>query len=271
MHFRVLGPLEVEHNGKDLTPRAAKQRKVLAALLLQGNRPVKISELIRELWDDEPPASAVNTLQTYVLRIRRMLDAAASEGGRPSGKHVLLTAPVGYQFRLGHGQLDLHDFERLSEAGVEAMQHNQFHIAAMQFRAALERSRGPALADVQAGPLLSVHVARLAEQVLRVRELRIEANLRLGRHAMLISELTGLAAEHPTHERFHGQLMVALYTAGRRAEALDLFRRLRASMVRELGLEPADWLTRLQHAILTGESGPLNPVATPAYQAASSW
>ncbi|MFA1549848.1 AfsR/SARP family transcriptional regulator [Actinomadura chokoriensis] len=258
-----MGPLRIEHGGRGITPNAAKQRQVLAMLLVNANKPVRMTELIHELWGENPPVSAVNTLQTYILRIRRILtdhdpdpDQGHEQGqgsGSDSGKAVLLTRPAAYQFKVDRENLDLYVFDEHVSSGTEAFQRGDYPRASAQLRAALQLCHGPILTDVRIGPRLAVHCARLEEAVLRVLELRIEADLQRGCHRELVSELTGLVAEHRTHERLHGQLMIALYQAGRRVEALEVYQRLRNTFVQDLGIEPTDWLSRIQQAILSAD------------------
>lgn len=250
MHFSVLGSLEVEHNGVILTPRAAKQRQVLTLLLLNANHSVRMSELIRELWGGEPPASAINTLQTYILRIRRTLDAEHADGSRDHGKNRLVSVPPSYVLRLAEDQLDLSRFERLVRRGTAEIERGDLVRAADLLHEALALCRGPALADVVTGPLLSAHALRLEEQIRHTLEQRIDVDLLLGRHRPLIGELSHLAGVHRTHERLHGQLMIALFRSGRQVEALDVYQKLRRRFVTELGLEPTAWLTGLHQAIL---------------------
>lgn len=253
MFFRVLGPLDVEVDGRVVTPRAHKQRQVLALLLMEANKPVKIRDLVWELWDETPPASAVNTLQTYILRIRRILSETSDGQAERPDPHRIATQRAGYLLRVEPDELDLHDFGTQMERATEAMARRDYQSAVQWLERALSLNRGPILADVPVGPLLEIHVSRVEEGMLRATETRIEAELYLGRHRQLVGELTGLAAQHRTHERLHGYLMIALYRAGRRVEALQAYHRLRASLVRELGLEPTAWLTRIQHEVLTAE------------------
>lgn len=250
MRFKVLGSLEVEHDGTILTPRAAKQRQVLALLLLNVNRSVRMSELVRELWGADPPASAVNTLQTYILRIRRIIDAERADGSRDHGKNRLVSVPPSYVLRLAEEQLDLSRFERLVRHGTAEIERGDLLRAAELLHAAGELCRGPALGDVVTGPLLTAHARRLEEQIRLTREQRIDVDLLLGRHRTLIGELSHLTDVHRTHERLHGQLMIALYQSGRQVEALDVYQQLRRRFVAELGLEPTAWLTELHQTIL---------------------
>ncbi|MGB8942192.1 MAG: AfsR/SARP family transcriptional regulator [Streptomyces sp.] len=260
MDIEVLGALVVRENGTSVTPRAPKPRQVLALLALHADQVVPIASLIEELWGDTPPRSARTTLQTYVLQLRELIAAALEHDpeGAPSRspKDVLVTAPGGYVLRTSGGSSDVREFDRLAGLGYRAMDADDFPHAARELRDALALWAGAAFADVQAGPQLEMQARRLEETRLCALDQRIEADLRLGRHRELLGELTVLVNRYRTHENLHGQFMLALYRSGRRSEALDAYQRLRATLVRELGLEPSAGLRRLQRSILM--AGPEN-------------
>ena len=256
MRFNLLGPLEVLGEGGGCTPRTPKLRVVLAVLLMHANETVSMEWLVEELWGEEVPPSATATLQTYIYHLRKLLGGAAGgEDGAP-----LLTKPPGYQLRVEPGQVDAHEFERLARAGREALAGDDVPRAADLLRQALGLWRGAALADVERGPRLEAYVARLEEERLRVLEERIEADMLLGRHRELIGELKALTTAYPLHEWFHSQLIVALYRAGRRSEALEVYQLLRRLLREELGLDPSPELQQLQLAILTGNLPPCGAV-----------
>ncbi|MFJ3673963.1 BTAD domain-containing putative transcriptional regulator [Streptomyces sp. NPDC090106] len=266
MDIEVLGALAVQENGVSITPTAPKPRQVLALLALHADRVVPVSALIEELWGTTPPRSARTTLQTYVLQLRELIAAALEkderdddepEGGRRTAKDVLVTMPSGYLLVGGGGESDVRTFERLAGTGYRAMDAGDFPGAARQLREALTLWSGTAFADVQAGVQLDMEIKRLEESRLCALDQRIEADLRLGRHRELLAELTVLVNRYRTHESLHGQFMLALYRSGRRGEALEVYQRLRATLVRDLGLEPSAGLRRLQRSILTA-----NPEAT---------
>jgi DNA-binding SARP family transcriptional activator len=266
--IEVLGALAVRENGVSITPTAPKPRQVLALLALHADQAVPVSTLIEELWGAAPPRSARTTLQTYVLQLRELIAVAlekdgqdgADEGGRQrTAKDVLMTMPSGYMLAAGGGQSDVRTFERLAGTGYRAMDAGDFPDAARQLREALALWSGTAFADVQAGTQLEMEIRRLEESQLCALDQRIEADLRLGRHRELLSELTVLVNRYRTHESLHAQFMLALYRSGRRGEALEVYQRLRATLVRDLGLEPSAGLRRLQRSILTA-----NPETAPA-------
>ncbi|MWA07962.1 BTAD domain-containing putative transcriptional regulator [Streptomyces sp. BA2] len=261
MDIEVLGSLSVRENGTSITPTAPKPRQVLALLALHADRMVPVSSLMEELWGDTPPRSGRTTLQTYVLQLRELIAAAlekgdGGEGERPAAKDVLVTMPGGYLLSSGDGHSDVRTFERLAGMGYRAMDAGDFAGAARQLREALMLWFGTAFADVQAGPQLEMEIQRLDESRLCALEQRIEADLRLGRHREVLAELTILVNRYRTHESLHAQFMLALYRSGRRSEALDVYQRLRATLVRDIGLEPSAGLRRLQQSILAANEGP---------------
>src|SRR5689334_14492246 len=227
MEFRILGPLEV-HGEQGLLPLGrAKPRAVLAVLLLHANESVSAERLALALWGEEAPAGAVKTVQVHVSRLRKAL----GDG------EVIATTPAGYRLRVRHGELDLERFEGLVEEGRRALTNGRAEHAAAVLREALALWRGPALAELAFEPFAQVEIARLEEQRLAALETRVEADLAAGAHDLLIGELQRLVVANPTRERLAGRLMLALYRAGRQAEALDTYRHVRARLVEELGLE----------------------------------
>jgi DNA-binding SARP family transcriptional activator len=239
VEFRVLGPVEAVVDGQPVPLPAAKPRALLAVLLLGRNRVVPVHELIAELWGDEPPDTAAKALQVYVSQLRKAI-----------GAERVLTKPPGYALRVDDGELDLDRFERLVREGRDLLSAGDAKEAVQRLEQALELWRGPALAEFGAEPFGRDAGARLEESRLAALEQRIEADLALGRHARLVSELEELVARHPLRERLHGQLMLALYRSGRQAEALDVYRRTRETLVDELGIEPSPELQELERAIL---------------------
>ncbi|MGW7256795.1 AfsR/SARP family transcriptional regulator [Streptomyces sp. NPDC054834] len=263
MDIDVLGTLAVREKGVSITPTAPKPRQVLALLALHADQVVPVGVLTEELWGAEPPRSARPTLQTYILQLRELITVALEDGAgetadgggdRRSAKDVLLTVPGGYLLKSAQGTSDVREFERLAGTGYRAMDAEDYPQAARLLRDALTLWTGPALADVHTGTHLQTQVKRLEESRLCALDQRIEADLRLGRHRELLAELTVLVSRYPTHESLCGQYMLALYRSGRRGEALDAYQRLRATLVRTLGLEPSSALGKLQRSILM--SGP---------------
>jgi DNA-binding SARP family transcriptional activator/streptogramin lyase len=235
MEYGLLGPLEVRNGDGPIALGAAKQRAVLALLLLNANRVVARERMIDGLWGDDPPETAVASVQVYVSRLRKLL----------SPRTIVTRAP-GYLLEAEPEAIDLTRFERLVAGAREAAPEP----AATQLREALALWRGPPLAEFVDEPFLRTEAKRLEELRLSVLEERIDADLALGRHAGLVGELEMLIAEHPYRERLRGALMLALYRSGRQAEALDAYRDARAALG-ELGLEPGAELKLLERQILT--------------------
>src|SRR5918992_1527058 len=247
MEFRILGPLQVLDEGRELPLGGAKQRALLALLLLDPNRVVARDRLIDELWGGSPPDTAPTALQVYVSHLRKAL-----------GRDLILTQPPGYLIRVSDGELDFHRFERLV-ATARAEEPTQ---AGRLLREGLALWRGAPLAEL-GDSFARAERARLEGQRLAALEQRIEAELALGRNAELVPELEGLVREQPLRERLRGQLMLALYRCGRQAEALELYRVTRSALVGELGIEPGPALQRLEMAILLQDPGLELPIAQP--------
>lgn len=254
MEVKVLGPLEAHVNGRSIVPTAAKPRQILALLALEAGQVVTVPALIEELWGMQPPRSALTTLQTYILHLRRLIDAALTSGeggGTGAAKDLLVTRCGGYLLNIDDkGSVDVQNYERLAAAGARAIEVEDDESASRLLRAALEIWRGQVLVDVQAGLRLGIEVIRLEESKLGVLELCIDAELRLGRHYTLLSELAMLNASHPMNENLCAQFMLALYRSGRQWRALDVYKRLRDTLVNELGVEPSARLQSLQRAVL---------------------
>jgi YVTN family beta-propeller protein len=258
--YRILGPLEVSADGRMIQIGGPKLRALLVILLLRANQAVPRDVLVRDLWGEHPPAGAQGSLEVYVSRLRKALGAAADGP-------AVATRPGGYCLLLEDGQLDVRQFERLVEQGRIALAGHAPDQAAARLRAALQLWRGNALGDLGCEPFAQVEIGRLEELRLGAVEDRIEADLALGRHAGVVSELEALVAVHPLRERLHGQLMIALYRGGRQAEALEAYQAARRMLVGELGLEPGPALQQLERAILRQDSSldlPGQTVADPA-------
>ena len=257
MRFNVLGSMEVWIDGQLTTPSAPKVRWTLALLLLRANRIVDTTAIIDELWGDNPPRSAVTTTQTYIYQLRKSFAQASSEVDVDG---LILTQAPGYGLRLDREQLDVAEFEHLAAEGSRLLTQGHAEAAADRLRAALALWRGPALADVAVGCHLGAHVAGLEEIRIRTLELRIQADIVLGRGRELLPELRSLVAAHPLNEWMHAQLITMLHAAGRRAEALQAYQVLRRVLDRELGLEPSAMLQKLQRDLLDGVTPLIEPV-----------
>ena len=216
---------------------------MLAGLLLRPNQLVSVDELSRWLWGDDDQRRSKGALQTYVLRVRRAL-----------GDHApIRTERGGYLIEIDETKLDLTRFRALATRGKTAAARGELRQAADLFSEALAQWRGPAMVNVESDALQRDEVAQLAEERLRVREQWADALLGLGDYVSVIPGLTELSKENPLRERLHEQLMVALYRAGRQAEALAVYRGISAVLAEELGLDPGASLQRAHQAILTGD------------------
>ncbi|OLF06635.1 hypothetical protein BLA60_30675 [Actinophytocola xinjiangensis] len=253
MQINVLGPLETYVNGDAITPSAAKHRQVLALLALHAGEIVSVRVLLEELWGNEPPETSQQTLQTYILHLRQRIGDAMGMSKSDVGKTLLVTRHTGYSLRINRRDLDAGHYEVLARKGLQEMARDDYQAASDSMRRALAMWRGPALVDVAAGHPLSVHVNRLEESRLGVVEDCVDADLWLGRHHHLLSELAELTARYPMNERLCAQYMIAQYRSGRQWRALEIFRKLRTTMVDELGLEPSVWIQRIQRAILNSD------------------
>jgi DNA-binding SARP family transcriptional activator len=233
--FRILGPVEVVDDGRELALGGPRQRALLAILILRANQVVSSERLIDELWGESAPPTAAKAVQVYVSRLRKQL-----------GEGKLVTRAPGYALLLDQAELDLFEFERLVGEARDADPVK----ACKLLREALGLWRGPPLADLEYEAFAQSEIARLEELRLNALEERAEADLATGGHRDALSELEALVSAYPLRERLAGQLMLALYRSGRQAEALDLYKKTRRMLDEELGLEPTPALQRLEKAIL---------------------
>ncbi|WP_016700131.1 BTAD domain-containing putative transcriptional regulator [Actinoalloteichus sp. AHMU CJ021] len=229
---------------------------MLALLAARAARTVELDELVEELWASRVPRSARTTVQTYVLQLRRLLATAISKSGfSPSradseAKRLLETCPGGYVLNVAPEEVDVWHFERLAAEGHRARETGDPQLAATRFAEALGWWRGSPLSGVPTGRHLREVARRWEEMRLNVLDRRIDADLLLGRHHELVGELTALVLRHPRHEGLCAHLMVALYRSGRSCEALEVYRRLRAGLSDESGIEPSPQLRRLHRSML---------------------
>jgi DNA-binding SARP family transcriptional activator len=235
MEFRILGPLEVCDDGGSLPLGGAKQRALLAILILSANRVVSVERLLDALWGERQPTSGAKALHVYVSQLRKAL----------AGDRVVTRAP-GYMLRLDPAELDENRF-RTMRAQAETARTRQ---AAELLREALSLWRGAPLAEFAYDEFAQPEIARLEELRASALEQRIDLDIELGRHLELVGELEGLVAASPLRERLRRQLMLVLYRSGRQAEALEAYHDARRALVEELGIEPGRELRELESAIL---------------------
>jgi DNA-binding SARP family transcriptional activator len=247
--FGLLGPLEaVADDGTPIPLGGSKQRFVLAALLLRAGEVVSTDSLVDAVWGNAAPRTASTSLQNAVSALRKVL-----------GPDLLLTRPPGYVLAVDRESVDVRRFERLlgEAAGLPPAER------AALLREALGLWRGEPLGELAFEPFAQPEIRRLEELRLVAAEELTDAQLETGAGAELVAELESLVARHPLRERLRGQLMLALYRAGRQADALSAYQDARRALVEELGLEPGPQLQQLHASILRQEVG-LHPVAASA-------
>ncbi|HEY7422004.1 MAG TPA: BTAD domain-containing putative transcriptional regulator [Gaiellaceae bacterium] len=264
LEFRILGPLTVLADGEPVSVGGPKQRALLALLLLSANRVVSRDRLREELFVDLGPNPADHALRNQISRLRKVLSATGTDPPR------LVARPPGYLLRVEPGELDLDEFERLWAEGREALAANRPAEAVRALDAAEALWSGRALADLELAEFGRIEVDRLGELRLAAVELRVDAELALGRHLELVSQLEALSVEYPYRERFRGQLMLALYRSGRQAEGLEVYRRTRTLLTEQLGIEPSVELQELERAILVQEPELQPPAGNGGAMASSS-
>jgi DNA-binding SARP family transcriptional activator/streptogramin lyase len=256
VQYRILGPLEVVVDGTAMPLGPAKERALLGILLLHANQVVSAERLVDELWGENPPRSAPKVVQVYVSQLRKRFDGSAQ----------IATQPPGYVVTVGADDLDAVRFEQLVAEARALADAGDPAAAVDRFDSALDLWRGPVLADVIFESFAANEAERLEE--LRVAALadRIDCELARGRHDRVVGELETLVAEHPLRERFRAQLMLALYRAGRQADALAVYQEGRRRLVDELGIEPGPALQQLERSILRQERALEPPAQAPDEQ-----
>jgi class 3 adenylate cyclase/DNA-binding SARP family transcriptional activator len=255
MDFRILGPLEVlDESGRSLPLGGAKQRALLAVLLINANEVVSADRLIDSIWGEGPPPTAANALQVYVSQLRKVLRVAGFGAGDGEPTDPIVTRVPGYALQVTDDDLDLARFKDLTQRGREALMADDPAGASVFLHSALALWRGQALADFTYEPFAQIQIEKLDEMRLLALEDRIEADLALGRHAEAIPELEAVVATDPHRERLREHLMLALYRSGRQADALAVYRDVSSLLSDQLGLDPSPGLQRLHEAILRQDS-----------------
>ncbi|PBC65692.1 hypothetical protein BKI49_03005 [Streptomyces sp. Tue6028] len=244
MDFQVLGPVEARKGGVRIALSGSKVHTVLASLLLARGRVVSDERLSSMLWGWEPPATAGAQIYTYMSRLRKLLGDDVEIDRRPPG----------YVLRAPHSTFDLLEFEQLDREGRAALGRGRHREASTLLSRALGLWRGAALGNVTEY-LAGAELARLEEQRLHALESRVEADLELGRHEQLTSELTGLVAEFPLREKLRAQLMTAFFRCGQQADALHTYHEGRKVLDEQLGIEPGEALGATYQAVLVGSLG----------------
>lgn len=253
LQFKVLGPLEIRWNGEPVSvPRGPKVRQLLSLLVLQPGAVVSHGSLVDELWGKEPPKTALSTVRTHVYHLRQIL---RQEIGCRIPPDLIDTWSTGYVLRAVPEQVDAQNFQRLARKGEATLNRGELTEGSRLLEQALGAWRGDALADVASGPILTQHVQHLEELYIRILQLRIGADMQLGRHSHIAAELRSLVSRHPLNEWLHGQLITALHRSGRRGDALRSYQELRTVLQEELGLDPSPALQHLQRSILSDNGG----------------
>ena len=253
MEFRLLGPLEVCSDGEPIVLAGLKQRAILTILLLKTNQVVPRARLLAEVWGERAPGSE-HSLDVHISRLRKAL----TPGGEGS---ALVRRGRGYLLCVQEGTLDLVRFEQRIAAGQQILAEGRPAAAAALLNNGLGLWRGEPLAEFADQAFAVAELGRLKELRLAALEARVEADLALGREAAIVGDLESLVNANPYRERFRAQLMLALYRAGRQAEALAVYADTRRLLIDELGIEPGEQLRGLHSAMLAQDPG-LRPVGS---------
>jgi YVTN family beta-propeller protein len=245
--FRMLGTLQACRSGAQLSLGGKQQKAILAMLLVEADKRVSVDQLADAVWHERPPAGVVASIQTYVSRLREVLEPDR-DGGPP---HLLVTDRGGYRLRTDNIEIDAVEFEQQVLTGRALLASSQYEDAARELSTALAMWHGPVLADLAEFPFVGIAASHLEELRLGALEDRIEADLALGRHRQVAPELDALIRDHPLRERLHGFQLLARYRDGRQSDALAGYQELRSLLAAELGVDPSPQLQQLHHAVLT--------------------
>jgi len=256
VRFGLLGPLQMSANGTDIALGAAKQRAVLATLLINRNRTVPIDSLIDAAWQQHPPPEARASLHAHVSRLRRLVGSAGADAAA-----VLVSAQPGYRLNVPDEACDVGRFAVEQRVGIEAAAAGRFEQASRHLSAALAEWRGPVLEDLRDFEFVEAFAAGLAEDKLVALTARAEAEIACGRVHSVIGELEPLVSEHPYREPLWAQLITAYYLNERQYDALEAYGRLKTTLADELGIDPGPTLRSLQQRILRQEQLDVKQVA----------
>lgn len=265
VYFRILGPLVVEVDGRELTVAAPRQRVVLAALLLNANQVVSVDRLGEFVWDDMPPRSGPAAIRTYVMRLRQAL-------GSKAAARIITRAP-GYLIEVDGQETDLGRFNGHRVRADALAAEGDLEGASAELGDALALWRQEPLQDVRSWTLRDIEVRHLEERYFQTLSSRLDLDLQLGRHTHLIPELWRLTREHPLRESLVARLMLALFRSGRQFDALNVFHRTRALLIEELATEPGAELQEMQKRILAADDSQftgLGPTAVQSYASATA-
>lgn len=246
--FGVLGPLQLLVDGVPVSVGAAKQRAVLAVLLINRNRPVSVDALIDAVWDGSPVPAARTSIQSHISNLRRLLRDGGADPVR-----VLASAPPGYQLNVADTDYDLGRFAGAKAAGVAAAAAGRFEEASSHLSTALAEWRGPVLDDLRDFDFVAPFATKVLEDKVAAHSARAEAEIACGRADAVIGELEALAAEHPYREPLWAQLITAYYVTERQSDALGAYRQLKTALAEGLGIDPGPTVSALHERILRQE------------------
>ncbi|QUR68490.1 ATPase/transcriptional regulator EmbR [Mycobacterium spongiae] len=248
LEFGLLGPLEMSVGGAPAPLGTPKQRAVLAMLVINRNRPVGVDALITALWEGKPPSGARASIHSYVSNLRKLLGGAV---GDP--RALLAAAPPGYRLSIAESTCDQGRFLAEKNAGVHAAAAGRFELASRHLSAALAEWRGPVLDDLRDFQFVDVFATALVEEKILAHTAKAEAEIACGRAAAVITELETLTAEDPYREPLWTQLITAYYLTDRQSDALGAYRRVKATLSDDLGIDPGHTLRELHERILRQE------------------
>jgi len=248
LEFGLLGPLEMSVDGALVPLGTPKQRAVLAMLLMNRNSPVGVERLITGVWEGWPPSGARASIHSYVSNLRKLLTGVGID---PRG--VLAAAPPGYRLSIPESACDLGRFIGEKNAGVHAAASGRFEQASRHLAAALAEWRGPVLEDLRDFEFVDTFATSLVEDKIVAHTAKAEAEIACGRASAVIAELEALTNEHPYREPLWAQLITAYYLTDRQSDALGAYRRVKAMLAEDLGIDPGQTLRDLNEKVLRQE------------------
>ncbi|MGW0810817.1 AfsR/SARP family transcriptional regulator [Nonomuraea sp. NPDC002799] len=250
VRYHILGSLRVVDGNTVVFINALKIKTVLATLLIRSNRVVPFEQLITELWGERPPRRAVAAVHVYVSQLRKLLRSADGQDS------PIITRAPGYLIQVQPDELDLDVFLRLIEQGRRLMREQRHQEIVDLTHTALGMWQEPLLGDLRESSMVNRFATWLEELRIEFIEMMIDSYLILDRHRETVSYLYSLVQEYPLHEKFYRQLMLALHNSGRTADALQVYRCARSTLMVELGVEPGRPLRDLQQLILHADENP---------------
>ncbi len=258
MDFEILGPLQVRTDVGPVEIRSARQRVILAVLIVNAGRIVSSDRLLEAVWGDDQPQSGIRSLRFHIWKLRSALQPKRET----SEEGVIATRAPGYVLLADPLDIDAVRFQRMA-AAAQAILATDPERAREMVGAALALWRGPALEDIADEEFARLEAIRLEELRRRAVEDRVEASLALGDHAAVVGELAALTLEYPMRERLWGQFMIALARCGRQAEALRAYQQLRRHLARELGIAPSAEVQEIELGIVTQAPQVVHPSTRP--------